>query len=106
MLGGGINLGWGGGGLEQGGGLTNSINRTGVHLLFIHLGEHGFSNLMAFSRTSNFLAHPYAAKVVRTVRTIVHNIDPVKPSTERLYMWEAWPYDDSVYMIPVTYNRG
>ena len=47
---------------------------------------------MAFSRTSNFLAHPYAAKVVKTVRTIVHDIDPIKPTTERLYMWEAFAH--------------
>ena len=61
--------------------------------------------MMAFSRTSNFLAHPYAAKVVRTVRAIVHDIDPIMPRTERLYLWEAWPYDGDVHMIPVTYNR-
>ena len=61
--------------------------------------------MMAFSRTSNFLAHPYAAKVVRTVRTILHDIDPIMLTTERLYMCETWPYDDGVHMIPVTYNR-
>ena len=60
--------------------------------------------MMAFSRTSNSLTYPFAAKVVSTVRTIVHDRDPEKPVAERLHMWEAWPYDGSVHMIPVTYN--
>ena len=59
----------------------------------------GFFKNFQFPRPSN------AAKVVRTVRTILHDIDPIKPTTDRLYMWEAWPYDESVHMISMTYNR-
>ena len=57
--------------------------------------------------TATFIYHEYAAQQVRRISALIQDLQPTRPSNQRLFFWDAVPHRGErggTQLVPVTYS--